>query len=148
MKRLLAKFIRFIAVTLSLVAFSLLGWIVGSLIGRSGVDPVVLSAVLPVLLTGAGGFFIFKSEDKEGINSIVLSLSVILFLSTLAFGIISTVNAVRQEELRYIEYERELHYEALQDCIQMELQINYAREQLGLPPLKTEVIMETICGLR
>lgn len=130
-----------IAILLSLAAFSLLGAVVGRYIGLGGSDAVLLSAVLPTVLTLIGGALVFKSEKMEGrnrdsdIRAGVISFSVILFLITLMLG--TRWGLVERDEAEDIEKR-----EALQDCIQLELWVNNQRQKFALSPLTTEAICD------
>lgn len=171
MKRLSDKFIRRFAIFLSLFAFSLLGAVVGLFVGLSGSDAVVLSAVLPAVLTLVGGFFVFKSEDmefksvkvrkekrkdlnirangkrKDSNRAIVTSLSVVLFLLFLVQGVREGTSIRANAEIRSAIEKQDFHLLLLEYCAINKPRINKVRDELNLPPLKAETI-ETICGLR
>lgn len=70
-----------------LIASAILGGGVGWFVGQSGSDAIVLSAVLPMVMTGGGFLILLRAEVlNDFAQYIILMLSVIFFVITLVLG--------------------------------------------------------------
>lgn len=146
-----------LAVTVFFLASASIGWAAGYLAGQSGPDANVLAAVLPVVISGAGGALVFvhlKSPASRARGRYYITgAAVIVFITSLLAGAHigrSLRNYTDEHELLHaLQMERavagrqrEARMQFLEQCSRDEFIINRGREAMGLPPLSTE----RVCG--
>ena len=104
---------------------------IGSMVGITQYDSVVIAAVVPVLLTAGWGVISLKltnlKHDIIDHNLIAISVAMILFLYVITYS--ANYNRLREEQ-------REMKY--LENCSNYEYFINEGRNALELPPLESE----------
>ena len=139
------------------LASASIGWGTGYLAGQSGPDANVLAAVLPVVVSGAGGALVFQhlrtAVPPEPADYYITGFAVIVFICALLAGsltglwvrTLSETAAYEQSlliryKLTQSQHEARMHY--LERCSRQEFIINRGRQALGLPPLSSELI----CG--
>ena len=137
------------------VASAAIGVSAGYLAGQSGPDANVLAAVLPVVISGAGGALVvlhLKSRAPPTPRDYyITAFAVILFTMSLLAG--SHTGRWARDYAETIAYEqsleirlklersrRETLIQFLQRCSRQEFVINRGRHALGLPPILTAVI--------
>ena len=126
---------------LVLTSSAVLGYVVGVFVGRSGPSPEVVAAMIPAVLTLAGGVVIFKSED---VHFVLGPLSVILFSGWLVYGGSSghlerKVVQIEEQKIATVNAQKD-KFLYLVSCSQIEKDVNnYRKYLLDLPPLKNEV---------
>lgn len=127
----------------------ILGFVVGVLTGVSGPDATVLAAVLPVVLSAAGGsagFFVTKLGDNGKRPLRAVSWLIILFSAGLLVGTFfgswargydQAVGLRAARNARWAEQQnaRDRHVEDLKNCMILEVRMNAQREALKRPPL-------------
>ena len=134
--------------TALLIASATLGGGVGWFVGQSGSDAMVLSAVLPMVLTGGGFLVLLRAAAlSDFAQYIILILSMIFFVITLVIGsLVGNANRLNsEEERRKKELNRSIEFRIkfLEQCSADEYRINELRKRLlNLPPLSSEVF----CG--
>jgi len=144
-------------ITVFFLASASIGWAAGYLAGQSGPDASVLAAVLPVVISGAGGALVvlhLKSpEPPNALSYYVTGFAVIVFTTSLLAGahvgrwLRNYTDEVGFQQARLLELklahsQREAHMQFLERCSRQEFIINRGRQALRLPPLATELI----CG--
>ena len=104
---------------------------IGSMVGITQYDSVVIAAVVPVLLTAGWGVISLKltnlKHDIIDHNLIAITVAMILFLYVITYS--ANYNRLREEQ-------REMKY--LENCSNYEYFINEGRNALELPPLESE----------
>lgn len=113
---------------------------VGDLVGKSGPDPGVLSAVLPVIITSTGGIVLYtigRSDEEQ-----LLFIGLVALMFYLAFA--HSYKVVRNERIEDAKEEAianlETHIRYVKICSAEQARINYRREDLDLPPLEFRVV--------
>ena len=136
-----------LSIAIPVVAFTVLGCVVGIFVGRSGHDSAVVAALIPAVLTLSGGFILLKNQNlhpknqephpkNQDLHPAMSSFSVILFCVTLLFGASIGGASLREE----IQQEKIDHFRR---CSHEEQGINRFRvEMLDLSPLPSK----TFCG--
>ena len=139
------------------LASASIGWAAGYLAGQSGPDANVLAAVLPVVISGAGGALVFQhlraAAPPTPSNYYLTGFAVIVFIYALLAGTqvglwvradgetVAYEQSLRiRHKLAQSQHEARMHY--LERCSRQEFIINRGRQALGLPPLSSELI----CG--
>lgn len=137
-----------------LIATSVLGWVVGWLMGQNGPDDTVLAAVLPAVVS-AGGLLILQKivsfDDYK--KPILLSLIIIGFSSSLYAGTVmgakGRIETARETAREYAEEQEKLKItqatQAVENkrqyfirCSEMEFDVNRRRRFIDLEPLPAE----------
>ena len=144
-------------ITVFFVAAASIGWTAGYLAGQSGPDANVLAAVLPVVISGAGGALVVlhlrSPTPPTPVSYYITGFAVLVFTISLLVG--SHVGRWLRDYTDEIGYYRVQEFENaaapirhaarmqyLERCSRDEYIINQGRRALGLPPLATELI----CG--
>lgn len=146
-----------LAVGIFFLASASIGWAAGYLAGQSGPDANVLAAVLPVVISGAGGALVFvhlkSPAPPTPVSYYITGFAVIVFTTSLLAGAhigrwlrnytdeLEFQQALRMERAVALS-QREARMQYLEQCSRHEFIINRGRETMGLPPLSTE----QICG--
>ena len=144
-------------ITVFFLASASIGWAAGYLAGQSGPDANVLAAVLPVVISGAGGALVVlhlkSSEPPTPLSYYITCVAVIVFTSSLLVGahigrwLRNYTDEVEFYQAQQVEQavarnQLEVRMQFLEQCSRQEFIVNHGRRALALPPLPTEVI----CG--
>ena len=124
-----------------------IGTATGLLAGQSGPDAHVLAAVLPVVISGAGGaLVVLPLKRRQSSDYVLTAISVILFTISLTIGAqVGRSMRADDETATYLERlkikerihksQYEYQVEFLERCSKDELIINEGRKALGLGPV-------------
>ena len=126
-----------------MLAPATLGFAAGLLTGQTDADSTVVAAVLPAILTGAGGALLAMKIKAHGgawsPDYVVAALSVVLFSAFLVIGLYSALALNEQDE--HLDRRDEYFYKI--QCSRNEYIVNRGRLALGLDPLP----MEAFCNI-
>lgn len=117
------------------------GWVVGYFVGQSDSEAVILAAVLPVVLSGIGMFFVLKSTTVGELDAriIMVSIFIILFSGSLYGGSKEGKYDKGTAKTLNLQQALEARFGYLQNCSVEELRINEFRKDLDLPLLESSV---------
>ena len=109
-----------------------LGLLVGWLTGMSGLDPGVVAAVVPVVVTASGMAIYYGTRtEPDPVPQVMAGYAILLFCLTIMLGI-AGASLLRNESAEDAVSGRARY---LAECSLEEYNINTGRKELGLPRL-------------
>lgn len=133
---------------LALIAAGFLGLLSGWMVGETGGHPDVVANVLPAVITGVGGVFVWfaardpsdSSEQAPSANLSVTfaSLSVVFFCVSFYQSSVLVANDRSKVSAQEVAEQLQLRVAHLQWCSEIEYRINKLRREVDLPPLGSE----------
>ena len=138
---------------LALIAGASIGSATGWLVSETGLDPEVVAAVLPVIVSGLGGLLGYSLARDKHASTIAIAVFLIVFSAALFIAAIATTEArardasekfrlqtVLSAEYRQVQLQQRLLQ--LRQCSEIEFKINRERQAAGLKPYSKDFVCD------
>ena len=128
----------------TIISAAALGIVSGNLTGQSGPNAAVVAAVIPAVLSLAGGVVVAASiRSHNTVSAVQATAFIVVFCILFTVALNGAVEVRMEERDRVVKVAKETHFRELEKCSKVEYLINDNRKKLNLDVLPSEYFCKT-----